>query len=158
RASDGPLPGREDHWSLVTQHRVLLAREARQWGEAERLQLLSVEWDRKRAAPFLAVPPADLDDSGRHAIRTLAASVEVLGDIQRETGKRECVKSHEEGYELAQRISDRAAAAACALNLGHAYKNLPALRDLDKAERWYQKSLKLSPEADRLGRARSTGQ
>ncbi|MGQ0605094.1 MAG: CHAT domain-containing protein [Anaerolineales bacterium] len=35
--TDGPLPGREEEWSLVTAYRVRLAREARQWAEAERL-------------------------------------------------------------------------------------------------------------------------
>ena len=38
------LPGREEQWSLVTEYRVRLAQEARQWDEAERLQRLQVEW------------------------------------------------------------------------------------------------------------------
>jgi hypothetical protein len=36
--TDGPLPGREEAWSLVTDYRVRLAREMRNWPEAERLQ------------------------------------------------------------------------------------------------------------------------
>ena len=51
----------------------------------------------------------------------------------------------------AQRIGDRAAEAVAAFNLGHAYKDLPALRDLDAAERWYRRSLELDDPRDRLG-------
>ena len=40
-ATDGPLPGREDNWTLVTQYRLDLAREERKWPEAERLQRTS---------------------------------------------------------------------------------------------------------------------
>ncbi len=39
-----------------------------------------------------------------------------------------------------------------AFNLGHAYKNIPALRDLAQAEGWYKRSLELREERDRLGR------
>src|SRR5208283_1953881 len=48
-ASDGPRPGREEDWSLVTEYRVRLARELRDWARAERLQRLRVDWDRRRA-------------------------------------------------------------------------------------------------------------
>ncbi|MBK8930887.1 MAG: CHAT domain-containing protein [Chloroflexi bacterium] len=78
-ATDGPLPGREEQWSLVTQHRVRLAREQRDWPEAERLQRVRVDWDRQRAAAALARPPAELTSGERNAIRTLAASLHELG-------------------------------------------------------------------------------
>ncbi len=44
---------------------------------------------------------------------------------------------------LCHRIGDRPAEAVAAFNLGHAYKDIPALRDLDQAERWYRRSLEL---------------
>jgi len=157
-ATDGPLPEREEQWSLVTEYRVHLAREARQWAEAERLQRICVDWDHKRAAPALAVPPESLDGGQRNAIRTLAVSVEQLGHILREQGNRECVPIYEEAILLYQRIGDRAAEAVAAFYFGHAYMQLPALRDLAQAERWYRRSLELCDERDRQGRARSAGQ
>ena len=48
-ATDGPRPGREGGWALVTEYRVRLARQVRDWAEAERLQRLRVDWDRRRA-------------------------------------------------------------------------------------------------------------
>ncbi len=86
--SDGPLPGREEDWVFVTGYRVGLAHEARQWAEAERLTRITVEWARRRAATALCAPRADLEDSGRNAIRTLGVSLQALGQIQRELGQR----------------------------------------------------------------------
>ncbi len=150
--TDGPLPGREEQWGLVTGYRVRLAMEARRWDEAERLQRASVEWNRQRAAPALAVPPEALDGAGRSAIRRLAVSVSQLADILREQGNPECVEVYQEDYDLSLRIDDEPGAAVTAFNLGRAYLRLPALRDLETAERWFRRSLELHDEGDRLGR------
>ncbi len=53
-ATGGPLPGRGDEWSLVTEYRVELAREARDWATATTLQTARIEWDRHQAAAALA--------------------------------------------------------------------------------------------------------
>ena len=47
--TEGPLPGRQEEWSLITEYRVRLTRETRRWEEAERLQWICVDWDRHRA-------------------------------------------------------------------------------------------------------------
>ena len=151
-ATDGPLPGREEQWSLVTQYHVRLVEEAWQWAEAERLHHARVDWNRQRAVPALAAPPEKLDDAPRNAIRTLAASLHDLGQIQREQNKPDCVAAYEEAAQMLQHIGDRPAEAVAAFSLGHAYKDIPALHDLDKAERLYRRSLELFDERDRKGR------
>ena len=153
-ATDGPLPGREEQWSLVTEYRALLAEEARQWAEAERLQRARVEWNRQRAAPALTMPPEALDGTQRNAIRSLAVSLHELGQIQRELGQPECVAAYEETASLLQRIGDKPTEAIAAFSLGHAYLDLSSLRNLEQAERWYRRSLELFDERDRQGRAR----
>jgi tetratricopeptide (TPR) repeat protein len=95
-----------------------------------------------------------LDDAGRNAVRTLAVSLHDLGQIRREQGSAECVEAYQESLDLSERIGEQAGAAICAFNLGRAYVDLPALRDLERAERWYQHSLDLYDEGDRLGRAK----
>ena len=154
-ATDGPLPRREEDWSFVTEYRVHLAQEARQWAEAEHLQRACVEWDRQRASPALAVPPEALDGAQRNTIRTLAMSLGEMGQILRELGQPECVVAYEEAATLLQRIGDRAAEAVAAYNLGNAYEGIPTLRDLDQAEHWYRRSLELRPKDDHLGRGKS---
>jgi len=153
RENGGPLPGREEWWGLVTEYRVLLAGEERQWVEAERLQAGRVAWERQRAASVLARPVEELGVGEKNAIRTLAASLHELGEIRRELGKTDCVTAYSEALELAERIGERTVAAACVLNLGHVFKDLPALRDLDQAEHWSRRSLELRDESDRLGRS-----
>jgi tetratricopeptide (TPR) repeat protein len=85
-------------------------------------------------------------------VRTLSVSLRQIADIRRELGRAGCIPAYEEALALAERIGDHASAAVYTFNLGHAYKDLPALRDLDQAERWYRRSLELRAEGDRLGR------
>jgi tetratricopeptide (TPR) repeat protein len=153
-ATDGPRPGREEQWGLVNDYRVRLALQQRDYATAERLQRTRLAWDRERAATALASPSAELDDDQRALLRTLAVGVHELGEILREQQQPACVEAYTEVLELARRIGDRLHEAIAAYNLGHAYKDLPELRDLDKAARWYQDSLDRNDEADHLGRAR----
>ena len=156
--SDGPLHGREEEWSLVTDYRVRLAQEERQWVETERLQTLVVDWDRRRAASALARPAEELDSEEQHEIRTLAISLEALGQTRRELGRADCIPCFLEALELAERIGDRSQAAICAFNLGHAFKIVPTLRDLNQAESWYRKSLGLDDERNRVARGKCIAQ
>jgi tetratricopeptide (TPR) repeat protein len=59
---------------------------------------------------------------------------------------------------LVSRLATNPVRSVTAFNLGHAYKDIPALRDLAQAERWYRRSLELFDERDRNGRARCVGQ
>ena len=82
-ATDGPLPGREDQWSIITEYRVRLAMAARDWPAATRLQNLAIAWDRDQAAAALATPASQLTPAQRNQIRNLAVSLQYLGDILR---------------------------------------------------------------------------
>jgi tetratricopeptide (TPR) repeat protein len=152
-ATDGPLPGKDADWSLVTQYRVHLAENARQWDRAERLQRQRVSWNRQRAAAILAKPQQAWTEDEKNAVRTLATSLHGLSEIQREQGSAECVHGYREALSHAEQIQDSQGAAACAANLGHAYEDLPGIRDLALAERWYQRSLDLHAKKDRIRRA-----
>ena len=156
--SDGPLPAREAQWAMVTEYRVHLLQEERQWAVAAKLQGLRVDYARQQAALLLALPPEQLDARQRNTLRSLAAALHQLGEIQREEGVAACVGSYQEGYDLALRIGDHAVAASCAFNLGRVYTEVPALRDLAQAEQWYRHSLELMPESDRLGMGKALAQ
>ncbi|MAG35183.1 MAG: hypothetical protein CL878_02900 [Dehalococcoidia bacterium] len=157
-ATDAPLPGREEQWRLVTEYRARLAMAARQWVEAERLQRVCVDWDRRRAAQALAAPPKELDARQRNAIRSLGVSLDNLARILREQGKAECVTAYEESLSIDQRLGDRSGEAVTSFSLGNAHLVIPAIRDLQKAEQWYERSLALNPEGDQQGRAHCLGQ
>lgn len=150
-ADDSPLPGLEEEWSVVTSYRVGLAREERRWREAERLQNQAVAWARTRAAPLLDRPAAELAEEERTVIKKLGTSLNGLGQIRLESGDVDCVPAYEEALECAVRIGNQADAAIYCFNLGQAFLRLPGLCDLDQAEDWHQKSLRLRVESDTLG-------
>ena len=151
---DEPLPGRGEDWILVIGYRVHLARQDRDWAGAESLQRRLIEINRLKARAALAKPPAALDSLERHRIRTLAVTLENLGNIELERGEASCVGAYEEALQLAELIGDQAEMAICANNLGIAYETLEALRDFEKAEQWYTRSLELHVESDGIGRGR----
>jgi len=157
-ATDGPLPGKEEEWVFVTDYRVRLARRARQWPEAERLQRASVESARHRASQALVLPLEKLSSEDRNRIRSLGVALHDLGQIQRELGKPECVEAYREDYELALRLDDRPSAAIDAYNLAGAYLTVPAIRDLAEAEDWSRRCMDLRGKEDALGQAKSLEQ
>ena len=58
-ATGGTLPGREEQWDQITQHRVHLARRARRWAEAESIQKFVVELVSEVSAPLSAAKWCD---------------------------------------------------------------------------------------------------
>jgi tetratricopeptide (TPR) repeat protein len=149
-----PLPGRGNQWSHFTDYRVRIAQEERNLVEAERLQRMNVDWRRERAEGALATMPEQRSDRQSLDIRLLAVTVEVLGNVQRDRGQGNCVKSYREAFELYGTIQASPQQAVCALDLGVAYTVIPELHDFDTAERWLQQSMNLHRSEDSSGRAK----
>ena len=153
-AADAPLPGREqeysDQYSIVMHCRVCLAwQHDRDLSRATALQEKLVAWDRQQAARALALPvDTPLDYGQRNRIRNLAASLDTLGSILRDQKNLDCVLLYEEAIRYAQRIQDAAVEATDHFNLGHAYRSIRAIYNLDAAEAAFQRSLVLSDPDD----------
>jgi tetratricopeptide (TPR) repeat protein len=156
-ATGGPLPGREHQWNIVTEYRVGLARDARDWPTAATLLDARIAWNRDQAAVALGAPPASLTPDQRNQIRNLTVALSELGTILRAQDDPGCLPHFREDLTLKQRIGDRPGEAQAAGRLGNAYLTVPGLRDLDQAEHWFRHSLSLRPDSDWLGRARSLG-
>lgn len=154
-ATEGPLPGHEERWSIVTSYRVRLARDRRDWPTATTLQTARTAWNRDQAAAALAAPAASLTERQRTQIRTLAVCLNDLGNILLAQDDPGCLPHFQEALTLAQRSGDRPLEAQSAGSLGNVYVRVPKLRDLDQAQHWFQHSLSLRPDTDRLGRARN---
>ncbi|MCX6916686.1 MAG: hypothetical protein NT167_27190 [Verrucomicrobia bacterium] len=153
---DAPILGREGQYSIVMGYRVDLAQDHdRDLPQAAALQDKLVAWNRQQAASALALPTdAPLDPDQRNRIRNLGVSVFVLGHILMEQGSPDCVAVYEETIRYSQRIQDTAGEAVDHFNLGHAYKDIPAIRNMDAAEAAYRRSLDLRDPNDALGRSR----
>jgi tetratricopeptide (TPR) repeat protein len=156
--TDGPIPGREKLWAMHTHYRVRIAQEARDWPRAQDLREAIIAWYRQRSAGALAAQRETLNESQRGTVRSLAVAVEGLGHTLREQDKPDCLEAFSEAMSLYQRIGDRHAEGIAAYNLGRAYTEIPGVRDLDRAEHWYQRSLECIETGDASGRARVTGQ
>jgi tetratricopeptide (TPR) repeat protein len=152
-ATNCPYAGREHHWRVLTDCRVLLAEQARDWATAGQLQQALVAWERERAAGALATDPATLTSEQRRTLRSLSTALLELGDLLSAQRQPACVPPYDEALEVAQRIADRQGEAIAAYNLGHAYLDIPGLHDLEKAERWLQHGLGLFNQNDQRGRA-----
>lgn len=153
--NDEPIPGREDAYGLMMGYRVDLALGyEHNLVKAAALQEKLVGLHRQQAAAAQALPAhAPLDAEQRNRMRTLGVSVFTLGHILSQQDNAECLKPYRESLEIDRRIGDKAAQSVVEYNLGHAYKNVPAIRDLDAAEAAYQRSLDLRAPNDALGRS-----
>jgi tetratricopeptide (TPR) repeat protein len=154
----GPIPGKEAAGSQMTQYRVSLARTARCWKEAERLQSASVKQNRQWAAPILAKPPQEWNSKDERSIRILAATLHDLSEVQREQRDASCIAGYNDAIALAELISDFQGAASCTFNLGRAYIELAPIRDLGAAEGCFKRGLAMLSKDDRMGQAKCLGQ
>jgi tetratricopeptide (TPR) repeat protein len=148
-ATDRPLPGRESHFQIVNHYRDRIAFQNRQWSEAERLQRSAVDNARKAAKAL----PADSPDARRKAaFANLSVSLQKLGNTLLGEEDPECVTCLEEAFELLERNGETAGGGAeCACNLGTAYRSIGSVRNLDRSEQWYVKSLRLRHPQDKPG-------
>ena len=157
---DAPILGREEQFSLVMGYRVHLSRHLdRDFSRAATLQEKCVAWDRQQADSILSLPSsANLSPNQRNRIRTLGASVFALGQILMDQGNPECVAAYEETIRYTQRIRDTSIEAAVYFNLGLAYKNILAIRDLASAEAFCLKSLAEWAKNDFLNHSKTIAQ
>jgi tetratricopeptide (TPR) repeat protein len=151
--TNGPLPGREELWNIVTGYRVKLARESRDWPTATALQGALIARSRDSAAPVLSAPLWIYTPHERAVIRSLAVDLTGLGDILYMRDDPGCLPHYQEAFALVQRIHDRGAEARIAGLLGAAYLDVSGLLNLDQAEHWTRHSLDVSAQDDRYGRA-----
>ena len=142
-SDDAPIPGRKDEYSLVMEYRVSLARyHDRDLPQAAALQEKLVAWTRQQAASALALPPdAALAPNQRHLIRSLAMSTGPLGQFLAEQDSPDCVAAFEETVKHCRRVQDNTSEGMAHLDLGNAYKDITAIRNLDAAEAAYKRAL-----------------
>jgi len=152
-SATGRSPGPAWARDVLTGYRVRIATLARDWPVAESLQEGSIAWRREQAAGPLAAAPETLNEMQRLSIRSYAVAIHGLADIQREQRDRACVPSYLEAMKLCQRIAARREEGMAAYNLGRAYEEVWAIRDLDKAARWYQRYRELLRGDDAKGQA-----
>ncbi len=90
-------------------------------------------------------------------MRSLAVAEQDLGQLLSLQDDPACLVHLQAHYDLMDRIGDAVGAARAASFIGNAYLHVSSLRDLDKAEQWFERDLDLTPERDVIGRAATLG-
>jgi tetratricopeptide (TPR) repeat protein len=157
-ATGGPRPGLEEQWAVLTGYRIGVAKDLRQWDTVQQLAQALIAWRRQHAAEALTTVPEQLNETQWTQVHNLSAQLQELGQILREQGDPGCIEPYREAMELAERIGDRVQEARVAFDLGNVYSTIPAHRNLDQAQHWYQYADQLFGEDDTLNRAKTTVQ
>lgn len=151
-ATDEPRSGKESWWAYITQQRAGYARASGDLKLAERLLHRLLSKARERATTAIEKAAENWDESDKHAANDLASALHSFGIMQWSAGRPECIQLFEESLKLYEQLEQPANVAVSAFHLGHAYMDLPAIRDLDKAEYWYTRRLEIEQQrGDPLG-------
>lgn len=142
----GPLPGREAYWRAVSEQRILLAMKQHSYSWAGELQKAAVSWDRAQVERFADLPPEQLDDEQRRAMRRLADALFRMSAIGRSDAQ-PLYRVEKEAVELAERLGDWQRAWDWCYELGANYTEIRGIRDLARAERWLRRGAESLPAA-----------
>jgi len=143
-----------DDWRQLLDFQVELARDRRDWDQAEWLIRNVVGRDEDRAASALAADPDRLTNPEQDSIRWLGVGLVAVGHIMRERRNPECLHYYHKAAELYRSIGDTHEEHGVASNLADAYVGVPEIRDLDAAEKYYRRHLQSLEGHDQLGHAR----
>ena len=152
---DEPKQGWEREFGIVMGYRVKLAMfKSQDYNLAGVLQAKMVAWWRDRAGNIVDLPSAtSLDEEARNRARNLGVSIMTYAQILAEQRNSDCVGMYEESFRCFQLVKDKSGMASACFNLGHALKDLYAVRDLDAAESAYRQSYELSSKEDKLAKS-----
>ena len=156
--ADEDPAGREREWAMILDYEIDLARHSRDSQRQRTLLTRKIAWNRRSTAALVARPPETLSEDERLSLRTLGADLGRLGALLAQNDDADAIPALEEALRWYRHIGDRPAEAIGAFNLGHAYLNIDAVRDLDETERWYRTSLSLRSEDDVVGLTGCHGQ
>jgi tetratricopeptide (TPR) repeat protein len=153
-----PLPGREKWWAFIMDHQWRMMFEGGDLVEAEVLARSILDWETTHSAKIDQRNPDRLTPSEIQQLQFLAISTSRVADVLRAANDPACVSMSEEAVRLYRTISDNVGVSIRLFNLGHAFKNVPALRNLEKAAHYYDAAYNSYPDHDALARGQCLAQ
>jgi len=154
----GPIVGREKWWSFVMDHCLRIVYRVGDLKQAESIARRILRWERAACRTIRKKPVKALSPAERQKLQFLGIAVGRLADIKRDMGDAACLKLNRESIRIYRTLQDRAQLSVRLFNLGHVFKNVPQLRDLDEAASYYTEAYNSYPERDHLARAQCLGQ
>jgi tetratricopeptide (TPR) repeat protein len=153
-----PQAGKERFWSFILDHRLRIAMEDGDLDQAENIARLIKNYEEGQTREIVRQAGHLYSNVERKRLNDLAIAIGRLADVLRQQDNSECVALNEEALAIYKLIQEKPGIAIRHLNLGHCYKNIEAIRDLQKSEQNYQDAYSSYPETDRLARAQCLAQ
>jgi tetratricopeptide (TPR) repeat protein len=152
------LPGCEKWWTFIMDHRLRIAMEDQDLEHAAPIARLIKAFEEKQTTGIPRKSGCRYSRAQRKALHDLAIATGRLADVLRLEEDAACLAVNEEALAIYKLIDDKTGIAIRELNLGHCYKNVPSIRDLDAAEAHYRIAYDNYPETDTLTRAQCLAQ
>ncbi len=143
-------PDLEESWKTVIQWRAEIAIKEKDFKNAEEAYNLLLAVTKNEATAALDKSKDEWTENDRHAISNLAITLGNFGILKFEALDKSCIGLLNDAFDFEIQLDDKDNAAANAFHIGHAYFSIVEIKDLDKAESWYQKSLELMSKDDTL--------
>jgi len=151
-------PGKERWWTFMMDQAVRMEMWRRDFPKAELLARAVLESEQRAAAGLEATPTHLLSPPKNKQLQSFAIALSRVADILRERDDPECLGFNERALAVYTHIDDRVGVPIRLFNLGHIFKNIPILRNLEKAEECYTKAYESYPEHDHVSRSQCVAQ
>ena len=153
-----PLPGCELWWSFVMDHRLRIALDEQDVETGEPIAHMVKAHEEKQTTKIPRKPGSRYSEAERRSLNDLAIATGRLADILRQKEDALCVPLNEEAIAIYKLVEQKSSIAIRELNLGHCYKNVPSIRNLEAAEKHYRLAIDSYPENDTLARSQALAQ
>jgi tetratricopeptide (TPR) repeat protein len=137
----------EDWWfefAMVRAREIRSGKDGAQ--KAGQIYSLLIAYARDQVKKFPPSASGELVGESQTALSGLGTVLQNYGIMRWLDGDPKCVEPLQEAMEISERLGERDGVEAAAMHLGHAYVDFPAIRDLEKAEGYYQRILDLATE------------
>jgi tetratricopeptide (TPR) repeat protein len=139
--------GMEEWWFEFAMIRAREIRSGKDGAQrAGQIYSLLILHARAEVDKFPAPASVKLEGKSKTALSGLGTVLQNYGIMRWLDGDPKCVEPLQEAMEISERLGERDGVEAAAMHLGHAYVDFPAIRNLEKAEGYYQRILDLASE------------
>lgn len=160
--NDGPLPGYEVVWQVVTEFRIRLTFQTRHWSQVQRLLRLVIDTNfRQLGAESVESFIAQIGTTPREAFGTeryrtivsMSGSLHELGLSQWESKQSDCIQSFKQCIAISRWIGDSYHEKQSTYAVGLAYATIDEVKDLQQAENWFHQYSNLLEAHETLARS-----
>jgi tetratricopeptide (TPR) repeat protein len=140
-----PVAGMDEWWFEFASLRARDIRMGKDGArKAEHIYARLILYARMEVAKYPAPVTGKPEDNSRVALSNLGTVLQNYGIMQWLDADAKCVSSLQEALDISEQLEERDGIESAAMHLGHAYVDFQDIRDLVKAEQYYQRKLDMA--------------